>query len=152
MRSPNSAPTLSGRQPSRRQDAANGQPLYFVYRCLTVFGLASLMGVMATPSVRAEVTTFGLQVRRDGSAPFTGPDPTYPGSSNAGNDADASNGIVRTYDTVIYRVRFATDTQPNTNTEITVAIQDDYHLWDETQSACLGNLTISSDRKTLTCG
>ncbi|MDJ0703486.1 MAG: hypothetical protein QNJ46_09420, partial [Leptolyngbyaceae cyanobacterium MO_188.B28] len=150
MRSLNSAQS-SFRKQSGCSQSTNLRPIRFIYRGLTILGLASLMGGMAAPSAMADVTTFGLNVRRDGSAPFAGPDPTYPDSTNAGNDANASNGIVRTYDTVTYRVRYATDTQPNGATEIRVEIKDDYHLWDEGQGSCLGNVTISSDRKTLTC-
>ncbi|NEZ60700.1 hypothetical protein DXZ20_34685 [Leptolyngbyaceae cyanobacterium CCMR0081] len=118
---------------------------------LATLGLASMMGGIFATTATAEVTTFGVSVRSDGTANFSGPDPTYPGFSNAGNDANDENGIVRTYDTVTYRVNYATDTQPNGSTTITVTIGDDYHLWEENQSSCLGSVSVSSDRKTLTC-
>ncbi|MEM6251357.1 MAG: hypothetical protein AAF821_00415 [Cyanobacteria bacterium P01_D01_bin.156] len=109
------------------------------------------MGIIAVPKATAAVTTFDIDVRKDGTAPFAGTDPTYPGTSNAGNDANDSNGIIRTYDIATYRVRYATDTQPNGSTTITATIADNYHLWEENQAGCLGNVSISSDRKTLTC-
>lgn len=114
-------------------------------------GLTGLVGVMFALEATADVQTFGIDVQSDGLSPFVGPDPNYPGTSNAGNDANGTNGIVRTYDTVTYRVNYATDTQPNGSTTITVTIADDYHLWEETQSACLGSVSVSSDLKTLTC-
>ncbi|MEL6131134.1 MAG: hypothetical protein AAFR30_14690, partial [Cyanobacteria bacterium J06628_4] len=118
---------------------------------LMSLGLMGLVGVMFALKATADVRTFGVDVQSDGLAPFSGPDPIYPGTSNAGNDANDANGIVRTYDTVTYRVRYATNTQPNGSTTITVTIADDYHLWEETQNGCLGNVSISSDRKTITC-
>ncbi|MEM9267193.1 MAG: isopeptide-forming domain-containing fimbrial protein, partial [Cyanobacteria bacterium P01_F01_bin.13] len=124
---------------------------HLLSRGLTSLGITSLMLLIAVPKADAEVTRFRLDVRSDGSAPFVGPDPTYPGTSDAGNDADVTNGIVRTYDTVVYRVGYATDTQPNDDTLMTVTITDDYHLWDENQAACIGSVVVSRDRKTLTC-
>ncbi|MEM8808336.1 MAG: hypothetical protein AAGF01_20135 [Cyanobacteria bacterium P01_G01_bin.38] len=127
------------------------KPVPFVRSCLTSLGLASLMLLIVVPKTTAEVTSFGITVKQDGTGPFQGPDPSYPGTSNAGNDASGTNGIVRTYDTVTYRVNYATDQQPNANTSFTLTITDSYHLWDENQTACSENITISVDRKTLTC-
>ncbi|BAY82202.1 hypothetical protein NIES267_16810 [Calothrix parasitica NIES-267] len=124
----------------------------FIYRCLTSLGLAStLLLFPSQPKATAEVTSFGISVLKDGTGPFVSPDPTYPGSNNAGNDANDTNGIVRTYDTITYGVNYATNQQPNVSTSYKLTITDDHHLWDENQTECAGNITISADRKTLTC-
>ncbi len=106
---------------------------------------------MNLPSSRAVVSLFSVSVQNDGTAPFEGPDPIFPGTTNSGNDESSSNGIVRTYDTVTYRVNYATNQQPNTSTTITLTITDDDHLWDESQANCAANVAVSVDRKTLTC-
>lgn len=135
-----------------------GNPFGLGRRSILSLGLAStllLLPLPTTQNAQAAVQNFNFSVLQDGAGSFVGPDPNLSGGSsnnlNAGNDANANNGLVRTFDTIMYGVDISTDSNPNSITVLTLTITDDYQVWDLEQGSCVGNYTISADRKTLTC-
>lgn len=114
-----------------------------------------LLAPANAPKAEAAIQNFNVLVVQDGAGGFAGPDPNFPANpgvnANSGNDANDNNGIVRTFDSIVYGVDFVTDSNPNSSTVLTLTITDSYQVWDAVQASCVGNYTISADRKTLTC-
>lgn len=86
-------------------------------RLLLVIGLlAGSLALLATPSANAVGESLSVTLGQvDGAAPFDA-------DSSAGHDANGTNGIVRTNDTLTYNVELRVDTAPSTGTTFTVPL------------------------------
>ena len=73
---------------------------------LGLTGILSLLSLANSPEARAAIQSFNVLVVQDGAGGFVGPDPNFPANpgvnTNSGNDANDQNGIVRTFDSIVY--------------------------------------------------
>jgi hypothetical protein len=135
--------------------------------CLLAAGIAISLGgaqkadaansCIGTPTIDA-----AARLLADGSGSFVGPDPTFAGVGDPGrgNDANATNGIVRTNDTITYHGEVNLIRCDSSNTRLTFVLSNtgagSNVSWTVLPPACLtGGVaplsSISADRKTLVC-
>jgi len=124
-------------------------PRYRSRIIIAAFGFVAAFFIhSAAPAYAAASVVFDFSTSVTGTAPFT------PGDNSPGNDANASNNIVRTLDQVRYQWDYAVNDETAENVVLTATLSPDQE-WQSIPPACLSGsgITInpSTDAQTLTC-